>query len=1075
MFNIKVSDIIKNASNNAVFKRGVNYFKANKVNKVQYDRISNVVLAQVLGSENYHVEIWFDDDGKIEDVSCDCQACYSWNGYCKHIVAALLYIVEASKVQQILKPEKLRADKKILEFFQYKLQDMRKLIKIEYNLEVDSSKYIKLWLRLGDNRMYNVKNIKSFIEALMRCEEIYFGKQLTFSIKDYKFEQTDNKIIDFLIDIYRDYDNISGFTWGYSKNYNFDGKYLILNNNNLKILLNLLENSKTFKVYADKLVLENVEIKNEDMPLEFSFYEENNTLCLSIENDDNLMPFTYDGEYFLKGNTIYKISDYQKKNILPFYENIMINNNNSIPINNDIAGQFFSHIYPTMKQLGNVKIHETVKNRIQKHELNSKVYLDREGDKITAIIKNNYGEYEFNPLRENELIEDKDKIILRDVQKENDLQEYLSKYNFKVSKENYFIDNENDIYDFLMYGLEELKSRAFVYYSNQFKQTSAIKKKPLSTNITYNNGEDYLTFDFSIDGIDDTNLIDILNSFKEKKKFYKLSDGSLLSLQNSQFEQFIDLLDYTNISDEDIKLGNIKLPKYRAYYLNEQLDEMKIKSNKKNMGFKQLIMRLKEPKDENYCLPNEVDGILRDYQEIGYNWLRMLSEYSFGGILADDMGLGKTIQMLAFLRANHQEGNKSKLSLIVAPTSLIYNWLSEAEKFIPSLNIKVIDGSKDERDVKLNSLDNTDVIITSYTLARNDIDIYEEINFDTCILDEAQHIKNFNSKTAKAVKKVKAKNKFALTGTPIENSLSELWSVFDFIMPGYLYNITKFRESFEKPIVKQQNEKALLSLRKHISPFIIRRIKKDVLEDLPDKIENKIIVELNESQKKVYLAYLYKYKEEIENLILDKGFAKSQIKILAALTRMRQICCHPKLFLDDYNEGSSKLDLLLELLDELLEGKHRVLIFSQFTSMLKLIIEKLQEKDIDYFYLDGATKPLERHHMVNDFNNGMNQAFLISLKAGGTGLNLTGADTVIHFDPWWNPAVEQQAEDRAYRIGQEKVVHVMKLITKGTIEEKIYALQQRKKEMIDSIIKPGQTMLTKLNEEEIRDLFDITR
>jgi SNF2 family DNA or RNA helicase len=435
------------------------------------------------------------------------------------------------------------------------------------------------------------------------------------------------------------------------------------------------------------------------------------------------------------------------------------------------------------------------------------------------------------------------------------------------------------------------------------------------------------------------------------------------------------------------------------------------------------------------------------------------------------MGLGKTFQVLALLLSEKLEKGLHP-TLIVVPTSLIYNWCEEVQKFAPELKVAVISGSKPERQEQMKDIKASDIVITSYPLIRRDIEEYKELDFRYCILDEAQHIKNPGSQNAKAVKEIRARNRYALTGTPMENSLLELWSIFDFILPGYLFSSTKFAEKYEKPIVRDENKKTLEELGKHIKPFILRRLKIEVLKELPEKIEHKILAELTKEQKKIYLAYLERIKSEIEKDIKENGFAKSQIKILAGLTRLRQICCHPAVFLDEFEGESGKMLLLQEIVEEAIESGHRILLFSQFTSMLKIIQDWLKSKNIEYLYLDGSTKAIERGKLVKSFNEGQGKIFLISLKAGGTGLNLTGADTVIHYDPWWNPAVEDQATDRAYRIGQLKSVHVMKLITKGTIEEKIFALQENKKKLIDSVIQPGETMLSKMSEADVRALFE---
>ncbi|HZJ83259.1 MAG TPA: DEAD/DEAH box helicase, partial [Clostridia bacterium] len=543
-----------------------------------------------------------------------------------------------------------------------------------------------------------------------------------------------------------------------------------------------------------------------------------------------------------------------------------------------------------------------------------------------------------------------------------------------------------------------------------------------------------------------------------------------LNLEGQELDGMSNLMDHLGIDYKDLSGETIEIPKYRALFLDEQLRDTGIKSIRRNSAFKDLVSNIKEPGDLDLLPPPSLKNILRNYQDFGFKWMKSLASYGMGGILADDMGLGKTLQVIALLLSDKKEKGQ-KPSLVIVPTSLVYNWEDEVEKFAPELSTLVLSGTKEERMEKLKDIGDKDMVITSYPLIRRDGENLSQHSFRYCILDEAQNIKNPDSQGAKMVKIMDAEGRFALTGTPMENTLSELWSIFDFIMPGYLFSHGRFKKQFESPIVKDEDKKASQRLSYHIKPFILRRLKRDVLKELPDKIEHKVSAELTLEQKKVYLAYMQEIRAEIEKEIDDKGFNRSHIKILAGLTRLRQICCHPSTFLENYKGGSGKLQLLEDIIDEALQGGHRILLFSQFTSMLAIIKESLKSKGIKYQYLDGSTPMEERGQLVRAFNGGEGEIFLISLKAGGTGLNLTGADTVIHFDPWWNPAVEDQATDRAHRIGQEKVVHVMKLITRGTIEEKIFALQQKKKELIDAVIEPGHSLLSKMTEEELRGLF----
>lgn len=438
---------------------------------------------------------------------------------------------------------------------------------------------------------------------------------------------------------------------------------------------------------------------------------------------------------------------------------------------------------------------------------------------------------------------------------------------------------------------------------------------------------------------------------------------------------------------------------------------------------------------------------------------------------------GKTIQVLAvilsYVNSEQGEGRKAQPSMVVCPSSLTLNWLGEVEKFSPSLKALVISGSAGERERKIKEIENYHIIITSYDSLKRDIELYDGMyQFKYMIADEAQYIKNNNTQNAKAIKRITAQTRFALTGTPIENSLSELWSIFDFIMPGYLFKYRKFKELYELAIVKDNNEEKLEKLKKMIEPFVLRRIKKEVLTELPDKTVTVLYNEMEEEQQKIYLSHLARAKKEVADEIQMNGFENSQIKILALLMRLRQICCHPNLFLQDYEGESSKLTQCIEVVTEATKGGHKILLFSGYTSMFPIIEKELKKNQISYLKLTGQTKVSERIELVDKFNEDKDiKVFLISLKAGGTGLNLTGADMVIHYDPWWNISAENQATDRTYRIGQKNNVQVYKLITKNSIEEKIYELQQKKAKLVDNMLSTQNTFISQLSKKDIMELF----
>ena len=450
---------------------------------------------------------------------------------------------------------------------------------------------------------------------------------------------------------------------------------------------------------------------------------------------------------------------------------------------------------------------------------------------------------------------------------------------------------------------------------------------------------------------------------------------------------------------------------------------------------------------------------------------------AWDGILADDMGLGKTVQLLCVVckyLEDETEKNK-KPTLVVCPSSLCLNWQNEIEKFTQGVTSEVIHGSLQDRMRKIAEINNYNIVITSYELLKRDIDEYKKYNykFKYIIADEAQYIKNNNTQNAKAIKDIISETRFALTGTPIENSLSELWSIFDFIMPGYLFRYRNLKELYETPIMRDNDEIVMQKLKKLIEPFVLRRIKKEVLTELPDKTVTVLSSQMLEEQEEIYLSYLTQAKKSAMEEIKENGIEKSQIKILALLTRLRQVCCHPSLFIENYEGGSGKLNQCIEIIKDAIQSGHKILLFSGYTAMFDIIEKELKKEQISYLKLTGQTKVSDRINLVDEFNNNPDKKlFLISLKAGGTGLNLVGADMVIHYDPWWNVSSENQATDRTYRIGQKRNVQVYKLITKNSIEEKIYDLQKRKEALIDNMLSTNQTFISKLSKEEIMNLFE---
>ena len=619
----------------------------------------------------------------------------------------------------------------------------------------------------------------------------------------------------------------------------------------------------------------------------------------------------------------------------------------------------------------------------------------------------------------------------------------------------------------MAYGTEALMELGEVRCTNRFRNHHTLKTVKVAVGVSLSGG--LLDLDISTDDISLQELLDILKSYQLKKKYYRLKSGEFVNLQEQDLQSLADLMKTLHLTPREFVKGKMHIPAYRTLYLDQMLESNENIYANRDRHFREIVKSFKTINDADFEEPESLSKIMRKYQKNGYKWLRTLEAWRFGGILADDMGLGKTLQVIAVLLAAKQEG-KTGTSLVVAPAALVFNWGEELARFAPELKVSLITGSQFERQMKLQAYTDSDVLVTSYDLLKRDIDQYENIEFLYQIIDEAQYIKNHTTAAAKSVKVIHSQTRYALTGTPIENRLSELWSIFDYLMPGFLYGYDTFKKEFETPIVKNEDQEAMTRLQKMVSPFVLRRLKEDVLKDLPEKLEEVRYVKFEDAQQKLYDAQVAHMKEKIAQQ--DAGeFNKSKLQILAELTKLRQICCSPSLCFENYRGESAKAESCMQLIQSAIDGGHRMLLFSQFTSMLAILQELLEKENLPYFIITGETSKQTRQELVKQFNAGTIPVFLISLKAGGVGLNLTGADVVIHYDPWWNQAVQNQATDRAHRIGQTKKVTVYKLIARNTIEEKIQKLQAAKQDLAEQIISGDMGQLGSMSREDLLGLL----
>lgn len=956
---------------------------------------------------------------------------------------------------------------------------------------------MKVEFKIGTKKKYKLKNLPEFFDRMTNKEFYRYGESLQFTHVKEMFDNESQLLLDFIL---KYAETIKMANSGANNNYNYYGKIL----DESKIILGNSGIDDVFEALKGRIIAfqkntsyEEVQLIDGNPEIEFTLRKMSETEYTITPNIEIFKVTIIRGrqyKYVLKRDKIYRCTKEFEKTNLKLLEIFRQNYITEVHLGKEELKDLFSIVMPKVKDA--IKIENMTEEEVDQYkpkQLVAKAFLDFDKkDYLIADLKFFYENKEFNPLDESLELN-----FPRNIIQETKLLNMFKKTGFMFdTKKLRFILTDNDkIYKFLSDEIDVYAQKFDILVTDNFKSKQIKPSKIGNIGIRVENN--LLKIELENVSFDINEIEQILIRYKTKKKYHRLKNGEFIDLVNNNEIEFLDkLFTGMEIEYEQIKERKIEVPKYRILYLNQLLKELSETEITKDTEYKNIINKLdKESIDEEIEIPEEFEGVLRYYQKTGYKWLKILDDYKLGGILADDMGLGKTLQVLAiisnyiqepketegviegqeeFFENNGIEKNKKRSSLVIVPSSLALNWQNEAKKFAKSIHTLVIKGNAQERRKQINSIDNYDLIITSYDLLKRDLEEYKKVNyyFKYIIADEAQYLKNSTTQNAKAIKELKSDTRFALTGTPIENTLAELWSIFDFIMPGYLFPYKKFKANYEMPIVRDNDKLAMEKLKMLIQPFVLRRTKIEVLTQLPEKTITVLNNEMAEEQRNIYMSYLAKAKQEVAEKIDVNGYKKSQMKILALLTRLRQICCHPSLFLDDYKSGSSKLEQCMEIIEDAISGGHKILLFSSYTSMFDIIEEELEKRDINYFKLTGATKVDDRIDLVDEFNeNDKVKVFLISLKAGGTGINLTGADVVIHYDPWWNLSAENQATDRAYRIGQKKNVQVYKLITKNTIEEKIYELQQRKAALIDNMLSTQTVFANKLSKEEILELF----
>ena len=747
---------------------------------------------------------------------------------------------------------------------------------------------------------------------------------------------------------------------------------------------------------------------------------------------------------------------------------------------------FYARVLEGMEALGILQSTEIDWEKYRPEALKARFEFDSDSpDELRLRPTLSYGDFTFSPLADEHVPRE----ICRDVPAEFYISRLITRY-FSYwedeSGELVIRGDEEALYQVLSEGMPQFQEVGEVWLSESVRHLRVLPPPEVSMGVSLGGG--WLDLKIETAGIDPAELLQVLSEYRQKKKYYRMKNGEFLQLSGGGLQALDSLTADRGLTKSEFQAGEAKIPAYRAFYLDSLSGDGRMKLFQRDEAYGMMVRDLKTAQSVSYAVPAVLEKTLREYQKIGYTWMRTLARYHFGGILADDMGLGKTLQVIALLTAFYQEkteqkaagneGSGSELplpSLIVCPASLVYNWGQEFARFSPGIRVLLIAGTAKERQeqleeqMRMEASEGAQVIITSYDLLKRDRAAYLGRTFEYEIIDEAQVIKNAKTQGAKAVKEISANARFALTGTPVENRLSELWSIFDFLMPGFLYSYRKFRERYELPIVKNQDPEALTALRRMTGPFVLRRLKKDVLRELPTKEERIVYSAASGRQQKLYTASALKLKEALAG---GAWSGNGKLEVLSQLMRLRQICCDPALCFEDYTGESAKLETCVSLIASASAAGHKILLFSQFASMLERIRERLLQEGISSHLLVGATPKEERSRMVQAFASDEVPVFLISLKAGGTGLNLTAADIVIHYDPWWNVAAQNQATDRAYRIGQEKPVTVYKLILKDTIEENLLKLQNAKLALAAQVVSEGMVSLGDLSQNELMELFE---
>lgn len=1055
-------------SSPSVYQRGLNYYREKRVHILDVNE--NYVMAVVDGQNSARYSVWIErsaDRNSLDSYECDCPAFASGNGPCKHIVATVLAMQDTKPV---LSRQSDRGSVEMLNlYFQSvadkALENHEGTAVLEPILNYTKAGEIWLTFRVGEKRMYVIPSLDQFSEHIRRRETAVYGSKFELHHAPFSFCKESRPLLEFFL---RRFDSDNNY---YYKRQNYfyshyysppDKRKMYLSTQMTDEFFTLME-GRIFSVREDGQRTRAVSVRQEEFRPKLELNQEMGGVslrlkepCLPIQGEKKL--------YVLTENELFCCEEPFQRSCAAMLE-LLTQNDGTLFFAKEHLGGLFSTVIPQIEPFVELKRSASL-DRYQPEPLETKIYLDTSGpDSVTARMTFTYGKNVIPAFGPKGALEARN--IAEELRAESLLSSYLGT-DLYPDQTLRIQDNPDAVFRLISEGLDELSQIGELYTTNSFQNFRLHPHTSVTVGVHVNSG--LLEMDFDLEGLDLSELPGILNAYQVRKKYHRLRDGSFLTLEGSALSTLSELAEGLDLSDQQLAGGHAELALSRALYLDAVCKQNNGLNFERDRTFKHILRDMEAIENADFPIPDSLNRTLRNYQKTGFQWLKTITAYGFGGILADDMGLGKTLQVLALLQSYYKEPGEKLPSIVVCPSSLCLNWESEVQKFTPNRLVRMISGPAAQRAKLIGGAADGELLITSYDLLKRDVKQYKELQFAFIILDEAQYIKNQATQNARAVKTLRGRTRLALTGTPVENSLAELWSIFDFLMPGYLLAYSRFRKKYEEPIVKESAQDVSERLKQLVRPFLLRRLKKEVLTELPPKTESTLLLSMGNEQRQVYAATLASVKKKVQE-DLDKEH--QGMAILAALTRLRQICCDPSLLFENYAGGSTKLDGCMELIQNCIESGHRILLFSQFTSMLDILGRQLDERNVTWLRIDGSTRPDRRLDLVKQFNVGTDPVFLISLKAGGTGLNLTGADVVIHYDPWWNLSAQNQAADRVHRIGQKNRVQVYKLIAKGTIEERILALQERKAELANTVITENSNPIERLNREELLALLDV--